>query len=57
MVGTDPRHCDLAAAQASPGGDWLVLRLQLLVDMGFKMASGQLEVRMACGWVWVWTCV
>ena len=44
VCGTDPRHSDLAAAQASGGGDWLVLRLQLLVDMGFKMASGQLEV-------------
>jgi hypothetical protein len=41
---TDPRHCDLAAAQSAPSADWLVLRLQLLVDMGFKMASGQLEV-------------
>ena len=48
VAGGDPRHFDLAAAQAAAqagGGDFLVLRLQLLVDMGFKMASGQLEVR------------
>lgn len=45
----DARHTDLAAAQAAAkagqGGDWLVLRLQQLVDLAFRMASGQLEVR------------
>ncbi|KAL4425068.1 hypothetical protein ABPG77_010382 [Micractinium sp. CCAP 211/92] len=43
----DPRHTDLAAAQAAvkagAGSDWLVLRLQQLVDLAFRMASGQLE--------------
>lgn len=46
--GADPRHTDLGAAQAcvkaGGGGDWLVLRLQQLVDLAFRMASGQLEV-------------
>lgn len=44
----EPRHTDLGAAQAAAkagqGGDWLVLRLQQLVDLAFRMASGQLEV-------------
>ncbi|PRW58658.1 HEAT repeat-containing 5B isoform X2 [Chlorella sorokiniana] len=43
----EPRHTDLGAAQAAAkagqGGDWLVLRLQQLVDLAFRMASGQLE--------------
>ncbi len=48
------RHTDLgtaqAAAKAGQGGDWLVLRLQQLVDLAFRMASGQLEVRrQGCG--------
>lgn len=45
-VGQDPRHFDLKAAQASrgtSGGDWLVLKLQSLVDTGFRLACGQLE--------------
>ncbi len=45
----DPRHIDLAAAaaaaKAGEGHEWLVLRLQQLVDLAFRMASGQLEVR------------
>lgn len=48
VSGADPRHTDLAAAQAAAkagaGSDWLVLRLQQLVDLAFRMASGQLEV-------------
>ena len=43
----DPLHTDLERAQADAGrgggGDWLVLRLQVLIDLGFKMATGQLE--------------
>jgi hypothetical protein len=50
----DARHTDLAAAQtaakAGQGGDWLGLRLQQLVDLAFRMASGQLEVR-TCGYL------
>lgn len=45
-VGSDFRHFDLKAAQAargSSGGDWLVLKLQSLVDTGFRLACGQLE--------------
>ena len=45
-VGRDPRHFDLKAAQAARGtssGDWLVLKLQSLVDTGFRLACGQLE--------------
>ena len=45
-VGNDPRHFDLKAAQAArgtSGGDWLVLKLQSLVDTGFRLACGQLE--------------
>lgn len=42
-VGDDPRHFDLRAAQASGGGDWMVVKLQSLVDTGFRLASGQLE--------------
>ena len=44
-VGSDPRHFDLKAAQTSGGraGDWLVVKLQSLVDTGFRLASGQLE--------------
>ncbi|KAL3149121.1 hypothetical protein ABBQ32_001960 [Trebouxia sp. C0010 RCD-2024] len=45
-VGSDPRHFDLKAAQASGsgrGGDWLVVKLQSLVDTGFRLSSGQLE--------------
>lgn len=45
----EPRHTDLraatAAAKAGQGGDWLVMRLQQLTDLAFRMASGQLEVR------------
>ena len=42
-VGSDPRHFDLKAAQAAGTGDWLVAKLQSLVDTGFRLASGQLE--------------
>ena len=45
-VGNDPRHFDLTAAQTAGGGrggDWLVVKLQSLVDTGFRLASGQLE--------------
>ena len=44
-VGSDPRHFNLKAAQASGSGrgDWLVVKLQSLVDTGFRLASGQLE--------------
>lgn len=45
-VGSDPRHFDLKAAQTSSAGragDWLVVKLQSLVDTGFRLASGQLE--------------
>lgn len=46
----DPRHADLAAAQTDIlGGDWLVLRVQALIDLGFRMASGQLEALRALG--------
>ncbi|KAL4431040.1 hypothetical protein ABPG75_006296 [Micractinium tetrahymenae] len=47
VTAADPRHADLAAAQAAAkagqGSDWLVLRVQQLVDLAFRMASGQLE--------------
>ena len=45
-VGNDPRHFDLKAAQTAGSGrrgDWLVVKLQSLVDTGFRLASGQLE--------------
>ena len=49
----DRRHTDLGAAQAAAKagekGDWLVQRLQQLVDLAFRMASGQLEVSEGCG--------
>jgi hypothetical protein len=47
---TDPMHSDLAMAQSDPtNGDWLVLKLQSLVDLGFKMATGQLDALRALG--------
>ncbi|KAL4528840.1 hypothetical protein Ndes2437A_g03376 [Nannochloris sp. 'desiccata'] len=47
---TDPLHSDLALAQSDPtSGDWLVLKLQALVDLGFKMATGQLDALRALG--------
>ncbi len=39
-VGADARHFDTAT---SGGGDWLVSKLQALIDAGFKMASGAVE--------------
>ncbi|CAL8466413.1 g5949 [Coccomyxa elongata] len=39
-VGADARHFDTAT---SGGGDWLVTKLQALIDAGFKMASGAVE--------------
>jgi hypothetical protein len=46
----DPLHSDLALAQSDPtNGDWLVLKLQSLVDLGFKMATGQLDALRALG--------
>lgn len=42
-VGNDPRHFDLKAAQTFGTGDWMVVKLQSLVDTGFRLASGQLE--------------
>lgn len=46
-VGDDPRHHSLIAANAVGKGsgqsDWLVLRLAAIVDVGFKMSTGQLE--------------
>ena len=46
-VGDDPRHHSLiaatAAVKAAGKGDWLVLRLAALVDVGFKISTGQLE--------------
>ncbi|KAK9865210.1 hypothetical protein WJX84_003181 [Apatococcus fuscideae] len=46
-VGDDPRHHSLIAAsasgKASGQSDWLVLRLAAIVDVGFKMSTGQLE--------------
>ena len=42
-VGSNPRHFNLRAAQSAGGGDWLVNKLQSLVDTGFRLASGQLE--------------
>jgi hypothetical protein len=62
-AGGDPRQLDLGAAQAAAraggGGDWLVLRLQQLVDLAFRMASGQLEVGgcgrgCGCSWLLGW---
>lgn len=37
--------CEPALLQAASGsgGDWLVLRLQMLIDIAFKMATGQVE--------------
>ena len=37
--------CEPALLQAAlrAGGDWLVLRLQMLIDIAFKMATGQVE--------------
>jgi hypothetical protein len=47
---TDPLHSDLALAQSDPtSGDWLVLKLQTLVDLGFRMATGQLDALRALG--------
>ena len=64
VCAADARHTDLAAAQAAAkagqGGDWLVLRLQQLVDLAFRMASGQLEVGrgcLVCGWAWSDACI
>ncbi|KAK9820084.1 hypothetical protein WJX72_005985 [[Myrmecia] bisecta] len=48
-VGSDVRHFDMAGAHhgdkgaGKASGDWLVLRLQMLIDVGFKMATGQVE--------------
>lgn len=47
---TDDRHTDLIAAQRDvQGGDWLVCRVQHLVDLGFKMATGQLDALRSFG--------
>lgn len=47
---TDPLHSNLALAQSDPtNGDWLVLKLQALVELGFKMATGQLDALRALG--------
>lgn len=43
-MGTDPRHLDATASSGgSGGGDWLVAQLQVLIDAGFKMATGPVE--------------
>lgn len=52
-VGDDARHFDAVAAAAATSGngapatpdqDWLVQRLQSLIDAGFKMATGQVGI-------------
>ena len=40
-MGADARHFD--TAKSGGGGDWLVGKLQALIDAGFKMASGAVE--------------
>ena len=42
-VGSDPRHFDPVASGAAVSGDWLVQKLQALIEAGFKMASLQVE--------------
>ena len=37
------REAALLQAALRAGGDWLVLRLQMLIDIAFKMATGQVE--------------
>lgn len=41
----DVRHVDASKATASSGGDWLVLRLQQLVQVGYIAATGPSEVQ------------
>lgn len=50
VCSSDPRHTQVTASQLrglpsfdDDDGDWLVLKLQQLVDLGFKMVGGQLE--------------
>ena len=50
VCSSDPRHTQVTASQLrglpsfdDDGGDWMVLKLQQLVDLGFKMVGGQLE--------------
>lgn len=51
----DPRHADPASlgggggSAAGVSGDWLIRRLQQLVEAGFRMASGQLEALRPAG--------
>lgn len=56
-VGEDPRHFDAAllahkasgTAAAAPSEDWLVLELAQFIDIGFKMATGQVEALRVLG--------
>ena len=41
-VGDDGRHWDVSKAQGSPDGDWMVLKLQNLVNSGYKICTGNL---------------
>lgn len=50
VCSSDPRHTQVTASQLrglasfdDDDGDWMVLKLQQLVDLGFKMVGGQLE--------------
>ena len=46
----DQRHLDYARAQSDPlKGDWLVLQAENLVEVGFRMTTGQLEALRGLG--------
>lgn len=55
-VGEDPHHFDASllahkasAAASASSNDWLVLELAQLIDIGFKMATGQVEALRVLG--------
>eukprot|EP00884_Botryococcus_braunii_P001693 jgi/Botrbrau1/11524/Bobra.0393s0003.2 len=51
-VGEDPRHFETAHLSdkgSAAAGDWLILQLAHLIDIGFKMATGQVEALRALG--------
>jgi hypothetical protein len=51
-VGCDPRHFDaslLGEGSRTEAGDWLLLQLPQLIDIGFKMATGQVEALRSLG--------
>ena len=45
----DSRHCDALSAVKRPNHDWLVLSTEKIVDIGFRMATGEVDCLRSCG--------